>query len=257
MKYYVVSDVHGFYTPLVEALTEAGFFKEAEPHKLIVCGDMMDRGREAVKMQEFMLKLLEEDKLIFVKGNHEELLETMLRDLKESRWEFEWGYSYHISNGTWGTALQLTGFTDGDATRRYQDFIEKVKNTDFYTKLIPASVDWYETPNYIFVHGWIPCTKVGKKYIFNPDWRNSNSVQRHTARWENGMQLAEEFNIVEPNKKIVCGHWHASFGHCAYEKKGSEFGKTADFTPYYGNGVIAIDRCTAHTGKVNVLIVED
>ena len=71
------------------------------------------------------------------------------------------------------------------------------------------------------------------------------------------MQLAEEFNIVEPNKKIVCGHWHASFGHCAYEKKGSEFGKTADFTPYYGNGVIAIDGCTAHTGKVNVLIVED
>ena len=99
MKYYVVSDVHGFYTPLVEALTEAGFFKETEPHKLIVCGDMMDRGREAVKMQEFMLKLLEEDKLIFVKGNHEELLETMLRDLKESRWDFDWGYSYHISNG--------------------------------------------------------------------------------------------------------------------------------------------------------------
>lgn len=257
MKYYVVSDVHGFYTPLIEALTEAGFFTETEPHKLIVCGDMMDRGREAVKMQEFMLKLLEEDKLIFVKGNHEELLETMLRDLKESREAFSWGYSYHISNGTWSTALQLTNSDEVFAIRNYQEFIKKVKATDFYSRLIPVSIDWFETPNYIFTHGWIPFTQRGKKYFYNPNWRDANSVEKHTARWVNGMQLAEEFNVVEPNKKIVCGHWHASFGHCVYEKKGSEFGKTADFTPYYGNGVIAIDRCTAHTGKVNVLLIED
>ena len=40
MKYYVVSDVHGFYTPLVSALKEKGFFDDKEPHKLIVCGDL-------------------------------------------------------------------------------------------------------------------------------------------------------------------------------------------------------------------------
>ena len=54
MKYYVVSDVHGFYTPMVSALREAGFFTDTEANKLIVCGDILDRGTEAVKVQEFM-----------------------------------------------------------------------------------------------------------------------------------------------------------------------------------------------------------
>lgn len=45
MKYYVIADVHGFYTETVAALEEAGFFAETEPCKLIVCGDMLDRGK--------------------------------------------------------------------------------------------------------------------------------------------------------------------------------------------------------------------
>ena len=36
MRYYVVSDVHGYYTPLIEALTDKGFFEDKEPRKLIV-----------------------------------------------------------------------------------------------------------------------------------------------------------------------------------------------------------------------------
>lgn len=38
MKYYVVSDVHGFYSRLRAALTDAGFFADTEPHKLVVLG---------------------------------------------------------------------------------------------------------------------------------------------------------------------------------------------------------------------------
>ena len=36
-----------------------------------------------------------------------------------------------------------------------------------------------------------------------------------------------------------------------------EFGEGADFSPYYGDGVIAIDACTAYSGNVNVLVLED
>ena len=39
MRYYVVADIHGFYSELIIALTEKGFFKDESPHKLIVCGD--------------------------------------------------------------------------------------------------------------------------------------------------------------------------------------------------------------------------
>ena len=54
MRYYVTADVHGYFTEFKEALTEAGFFEDAEPHKLIICGDLFDRGSEALQLQEFL-----------------------------------------------------------------------------------------------------------------------------------------------------------------------------------------------------------
>lgn len=78
MRYYVVSDVHGFYTPLIQALTDAGFFDDTEPHKLIVLGDLMDCGRDAVKIQDFILEQMEKDAVILIRGNHEDLFESLV-----------------------------------------------------------------------------------------------------------------------------------------------------------------------------------
>ena len=36
MKYYVVADVHGFYSLLRRTLEEKGFFTDEEPRKLIL-----------------------------------------------------------------------------------------------------------------------------------------------------------------------------------------------------------------------------
>ena len=58
-------------------------------------------------------------------------------------------------------------------------------------------------------------------------------------------------------KTIVCGHWHCSYGHREFEGNGSEFGEDADFSPYYGKGIIVLDACTAVSGKVNVIVLED
>lgn len=265
MKYYVVSDVHGFYTQLNESLKENGFFEDKEPHKLILCGDMLDRGNEAVKMQKFMTDLLEKDELIFVKGNHEWLLEEMISNFDKYYSEIAWGYSHHISNGTWSSALQLSGLKELEAFKNVDIFLNKVKASDFYKKLLPASVNYFETNNYIFVHGWIPCFtenipdwhRKGRHYKFNPDWRKAAHKDWEAARWFNGMELAELWNIVEDGKKIVCGHWHASYGHSKIENKCSEFGDDADFSPFYGENVIGIDGCTAHTGKVNCIVIEE
>ena len=76
------------------------------------------------------------------------------------------------------------------------------------------------------------------------------------ARWINGMDAAKA-EIIEEGKTIVCGHWHCSYGHSEYEGIGSEFGPDADFTPYYAQGIIALDACTAHSGRVNVVVLED
>ena len=106
MRYYVVSDVHGYFSLMKQALQEKGFFDDKEPHKLILCGDMLDRGEEALEMQEFMLDLLHKDELIFVRGNHEDLMIEMLNRFEDYRWEISLGVSHHNSNGTWDTALR-------------------------------------------------------------------------------------------------------------------------------------------------------
>ena len=51
----MTADVHGYFNELKEALTEQGFFKDQDPHKLIICGDLYDRGTEALQIQAFIL----------------------------------------------------------------------------------------------------------------------------------------------------------------------------------------------------------
>ena len=63
--------------------------------------------------------------------------------------------------------------------------------------------------------------------------------------------------VYEDDKTIICGHWHTSYGHSRYEGKGSEFGEDADFSPYMAPGIIALDACTAYSGIVNCIIIED
>ena len=78
MKYYITADIHGFYTEFHKALDAAGYFNDPNPHKLIILGDIFDRGQEAVEMQRFILSLLEQDAVILVRGNHEDLYEEMI-----------------------------------------------------------------------------------------------------------------------------------------------------------------------------------
>lgn len=48
-----------------------------------------------------------------------------------------------------------------------------------------------------------------------------------------------------------------SFRHSRYEGKGAEFGAGEDFSPYYADGIIALDACTGHSKMVNCIVLED
>lgn len=61
--------VHGYFTKLKTALAEQGFFEDTEPHKLVICGDLYDRGTEALRLQEFILDLLSKDQA-FLQNQH-------------------------------------------------------------------------------------------------------------------------------------------------------------------------------------------
>ena len=65
------------------------------------------------------------------------------------------------------------------------------------------------------------------------------------------------FEDKGPHKLIVCGDWHCSYGHAKVEGKGTERGANADYSPYYGKGIIALDACTVLSKKVNCIVIKD
>ena len=257
MKYYVTTDVHSYFSELQTALDNQGFFNDQHPHKLIICGDLYDRGTESLQLQQFILDLLEKDQVILIRGNHEDLALNLLNNWHRGSYL----EPHHHSNGTIDTLCQLTGTSVRELYGNAKNVGRAFLQDPYIQKLIPAMMDYYETDHYIFVHGWIPCIPISTdnnqmKYGPISNWRNANTAAWDRARWINGMEAAHN-GIIEPGKTIVCGHWHCSFGHSRYEHDGSEFDNNSNFAPYYGDGIIALDACTPLSHKVNCITIED
>lgn len=78
--------------------------------------------------------------------------------------------------------------------------------------MINNMIDYYETDNYIYTHGFIPVNGFCNPYYnenctHDPEWRNSSEKKLKNFRWINGMEINMNHNIGEPNKKIVIGHY--------------------------------------------------
>lgn len=248
MKYYVLSDVHGFYTLLRNTLREAGYDDDPGEKKLLLLGDLFDRGEEAEAMQRYILELMREDSVILVRGNHEDLFRDLVTvDRGRPLW-------HHVQNGTYRTLEQLTGLKGG----RWSGNLRLAKagqQTPFYTEIIPAMLNYYETEHYIFTHAWLPSLRWYDSLAYDRNWRQAGAEAWREARWLNPIDAAQLVRIEE--KTVVCGHFHCSYGHFRYEKTCSEFGEDADFSPYIAPGIIAIDACTAYSGKMNCVVLED
>ena len=82
----IIGDVHGCYDELKKLLEKAKFDEAAD--KLIFVGDLMDRGPKSYEVFDFVrtLKNKMRDRLVVVKGNHEQ----MFMDIDEF-WEMNGG----------------------------------------------------------------------------------------------------------------------------------------------------------------------
>lgn len=253
MKYFVVSDVHSFFYEMMNAITAQGFEADNQEHRLIVCGDLFDRGTQSVELFEFVKSL--GDRFIYVRGNHEDLLFACYKELLRGRGCGD----HHVSNGTVATISQFTGLNYYDLM-----FGTKERNDAFKEKLEPVldfiekkSVDYYEVGDYIFVHGYIPC------YQHLDDFRNADKSDWESARWLNGMDMWRNPKNRVDGKTIVVGHWHCSWGWSHIDQKYKEFPQPShkhfrySFQPWSKEGIIAIDACTAYTGKVNCIVIEE
>ena len=170
---------------------------------------------------------------------------------------------HDVSNGTVKTACDLVHLLDPKMESNLDDIIECLKKSDIYS-FMEDMIDFYETDGFIFVHGFIPIIKQYNWKTYLNDWRNYKDEFKK-ARWENGMENVIKFNIKEPGKTIVCGHWHASYGDVRQKYpnqsdviyKYLEFEEEDNFKIYYGDGIIGLDACTVRTHFINCLVILD
>ncbi len=251
MKYFVSSDIHGFYDEWMTALNNAKFDKNNPEHKIIVCGDLFDRGRQPKEIINFINDM--GDKIILIKGNHEDL---MMEAIKRNKF-----LGHDISNGTAYTLIDLNPMLYMDENISLQSIAKQ----SGLTNIIKKCYDYYETEHYVFVHGWIPLNYADENIYnstlqnakYKKNWRKATKKEWERARWTSCVAAYKQ-QLFEPNKIIVCGHWHCSaLWHLKYPNKYSEFGDSENFEPFKDSNIYAIDGCTAHTHKVNVVIIED
>lgn len=236
--YFVTSDIHSFYTIFHNALLDAGWEQDNPNHVLIICGDIFDRGTEAKPLLNFLLSI-PEDRLILIRGNHEDLMQNLIDELNDGL-----GVDIvHYHNGTIGTLCQILNADFNAIDLNFNMLKRRLKK---YNTLISRCVPYYELGNYIFVHGWIPYIRHHKylKHVSETEWK--------TSAWKNGMEAWKNGWTLK-GKTIVCGHWHTSFGNYKYHNIGSgEFEKDSSFEPFIDKGIIALDACAAFSNKVNI-----
>ena len=240
MKYFVSSDIHGFYDEWMKTLKDKGFDINNPNHKIIICGDALDRGRQPKQIIDFILS--NKDKVILVRGNHEDLMEEMILRNNSTATD--------LSNGTAYTIVDLY------PEWQISEFdLSKIARETRLQEMLDLFVDYFETDHYIFVHGWIPI--IENCYLYDENWRTARKERWQKARWTNPVEMYK-YEIYEPNKIIVCGHWHCSaLWHEQNPEKYEEFGDKANFEPFITDKMITLDACTAYSKRVNVVIIED
>lgn len=266
-KFFVTSDIHSFFDELIAALTEKGFEMDNEDHVLCVCGDLFDRGTQPRQLFEFVKRLQAQDRLIYVAGNHESLLFDCMNELMRGQVPGR----HHFSNKTVETICRLCGQSEWiiyDPTWRDQIYETMKPVLDFISD---NCVNYAEIGDFTLVHGWIPVIQKDnlpkyyidhQKFEFNPDWRDASSKEWDRARWLNGMDMWKYVGHPD-DTTVICGHWHCSYGwsHLRQQYKEwpqpshADWGKS--FEPFIDNGIIAIDACTAYSGKCNVIVIEE
>ena len=261
MALYAVSDVHGYFDEMKKALDEAGFF-DSDENVLVVVGDALDRGEQVSETVDFLLGLHKEGRIVYIYGNHEELLYKCLQDIAAGRiYEIASGMSYHYRNRTFHTLLSLSKMSVNEAILYPDELVARVKASDYYRLLLPTAINYYETEKYIFCHGWIPLdvriVDMQAVFSYRSDWRGAEEDEWHKARWLNGMEMCCMRGVREEGKTIVCGHWNCSWGHARISEICTERGDDAITTPFYADGIIAIDACTARWRRVNCIRIKE
>ena len=236
MKYFCVSDIHGHYDVLIKCLEESGWDPDNMGHKLVLIGDIVDRGPQNVEVLEFVHKMTKENKAIFIMGNHDIfLLDFFKGDFIKTLFNF-------THNGHKETIEQLLGRpfkNDANLKLIQKELLDKYHHI---FEMLQEAPYYYEVDKYIFVHGAVDATLM--------DWRNTTVTN---MTWGDQSKLPPV-----KGRTIVCGHkqnvsLRVPNSYKDYLKHPDTFPDM--FKNLYLKGSIHIDGSVMATQNINVLVL--
>ena len=235
---FALSDIHGFYQPMRQALDGAGYDPDNPDHLLVCCGDYFDRGPDNDKVLQFFLRA---PRAIRLRGNHDQ----RMMDILSQRYV----QSYDYGNGTVDTLHQLFGcdcvahggiFMTPAGHPTYRLVMDFLQSTRYY----------YECDDCIFTHGWLPVDATNPRAVrLLPDWRHATDKDWRHAMWLEWQQLYPVAAARPEGKTLVCGHRSANMGYWFDTTRDAH-----DYTTFVGDGVVVLDACTVQSGLVNVWV---
>lgn len=273
MRFFVISDIHSFYKETINALKKTGYGENNPGHKIILCGDAFDRGDESYQIFVWLKELKKKNKIILIRGNHEDLLLDIYKNKRIG--------DHDLHNRSTKTIIDIVNAVEKD--RIYSQFdlftplilnhcLKVLEDIGFIDFLKNDFIDFFETKEYVFVHGFIPTevdcqADVNRPFVesIKEDWRHASKKEWDEARWTNGQEKVLYDGLRLKDKTIVCGHWHTSYGHLRQSEglkvgrrySSKEHNDDAVFDIFKTDGLIAIDGCTAYSQKVNVFCFKE
>lgn len=248
-KNFILGDVHGDYDAMINGLAKAGYNCGDSSHRIISLGDNFGRASTGLKSKgvwKYLTNQMPEyqhvNAPICIRGNHESILLDVFRR----------GYltQTDIYNGEAQTISSFAHCSKSEAIFDHE-MVQKAARTGVEEWI--HNMPWYyETKNYIFVHGFLPA--YDEEW---GDWSAYNDEDWHDASWTNTIEDISSFKQSYPlgwKKTIVFGHWTSADFYSYFDRKYDYYGHI------YRNDqlrIIACDCTTALTHNIEVLVVED
>ncbi len=228
---FIVSDVHGHYHVLKDALKEAGFDEEEPSHHLLSLGDHFDRGVENKEVYRYFKRLADEKKATCLLGNHDLFLLEFLEG--DDR-----GALFNVAhNGLKETLESFSGipFENEASLKAMRKRIEKrFPELHEWLKHLPVLI---ERDDYIFLHGGVDGS--------DPEWRRTDT---HSIVWNYQSRLPGV-----PGKTIICGHERTAMIRMARDPSlGLSFDDPGAFDIIESEDKVHIDAFTELSKRVNV-----
>ena len=203
---YVVGDLHGCYSLLIQELKKINF--DFQNDVLICTGDLVDRGEENLAC----ISLLDEPWFYTVRGNHEEMCIKSAHDSKIK--------DIHARNGgEW--FYQLSQIQRLEIIERFKQLplVIEVQVGHIKIGIVHADID---------IHEW----NTFKQDISQGDYKISGITSAYSnALWGRGRirQHSAHYDIVEGIDEIYLGHTivkeHTKIDNCHFIDVGSSFTK--------------------------------